>query len=118
MRSPSPYRPTSRVSWRSTQPAAEVGPWQGGWGRWLSALWAGGNPFADSPWRQEHGALRDIGPHLLSYVTATLGPVECLTAVPGADDVTHLVVTHASGATSAGLVTHSASAAAEDFEFA
>jgi predicted dehydrogenase len=96
--------------------AAEAGPWQGGWGRWLSALWAGGSPFGESPWRQEHGALRDIGPHLVSYVTATLGPVASVTAVPGADDVAHLVFTHESGATSTGLVTHSA--AEEDFEFA
>ena len=98
--------------------AADVGPWQGAWGRWLSALWVGGNPFGESPWRQEHGALRDIGPHLFSYLTATLGPVTSLTALPGADDVTHLVVTHESGATSTGLLTHSVSEAAEDFELA
>jgi predicted dehydrogenase len=98
--------------------AAEVGPWQGGWGRWLSALWVEGVPFGKSPWRQEHGALRDIGPHLVSYVTATLGPVASLQAVPGSDDVTHLVFTHESGATSAGLLTHSATEAAEDFEYA
>ncbi len=113
------YEPATRA-WLAEveQTAAEVGPWQGGWGRWLSALWVDGNPFGGSPWRQEHGALRDIGPHLLSYLTAALGPVESLTALPGADDVTHLVVTHESGATSAGLLTHSASAAAEDFELA
>ena len=98
--------------------AAEVGPWQGGWGRWLSALWVGGNPFGASPWRQEHGALRDLGPHLFSYLVATLGPVRSLTAVAGAGDVAHLVVTHESGATSTGLLTHSASEASEDFEVA
>ena len=98
--------------------AAEAGPWQGAWGRWLSALWVEGNPFGDSPWRREHGALRDIGPHLLSYLTATLGPVETVTALPGPDDVTHLVLTHESGATSSGLVTHGAAKEAQDFEFA
>jgi predicted dehydrogenase len=98
--------------------AAEVGPWQGGWGRWLSALWVEGNPFGASPWRQEHGALRDLGPHLFSYLIATLGPVRSLTAVAGAGDVAHLVVTHESGATSTGMLTHSASKAAEDFEVA
>ena len=111
------FTPTTRA-WLAevNRTAAEVGPWQGGWGRWLSALWAEGSPFGESSWRQEHGALRDIGPHLVSYVTAALGPVASVTAVPGAEDVTHLVFTHESGATSAGLVTHSA--AEEDFEFA
>jgi predicted dehydrogenase len=98
--------------------AREVGPWQGGWGRWLSPVWVEDTPFGASPWRREHGALRDIGPHLFSYLTATLGPVTSLTALPGAADVTHLVVTHESGATSSGLVTHSASEAAQDFELA
>jgi predicted dehydrogenase len=111
------YDPTTRA-WLAEveRTAAEVGPWQGGWARWLSALWVEGNPFGGSPWRRQHGALRDIGPHLLSSLTATLGPVESVTAIAGADDVTHLVVAHESGATSAGLLTHSASAAAEDFE--
>src|SRR5215213_3849431 len=113
------FAPTTR-EWLAevNRTAAEVGPWQGGWGRWLSALWVEGNPFGGSPWRQQHGALRDIGPHLLSFLTATLGPVESLVALPGVEDVTHLVATHESGVTSAGLVTHSASEAAEDFEFA
>ena len=98
--------------------AAEAGPWQGGWGRWLSALWDEGLPDGASSWRSEHGALRDIGPHLFSWLTATLGPVVSVTAVPGPGDVSHLVVEHASGATSAGLVTHGAVKAAEDVEFA
>ena len=38
--------------------------------------------------------------------------------MPGSKDVIHLVLTHESGATSAGLLTHSASEAAEDFELA
>ena len=113
------YAPTTRA-WLAEveRAAAESGPWQGGWGRWLSALWVEGNPSEGSPWRQEHGALRDIGPHLLSYLTATLGPVASVVAVPGPEDVAHLVVTHESGVTSTGLVTHSASSAAEDFELA
>ncbi len=98
--------------------ADRSGPWQGAWGRWLSALWAGSSPFGGSAWRREHGALRDIGPHLFSYLTATLGPVASVAALPGAGDVTYLVVTHESGATSSGLLTHSAVEAAEEFEFA
>lgn len=113
------YTTTTREWLAEVEAAAEsAGPWQGAWGRWLSALRVEGNPFGESPWRQEHGALRDIGPHLLSYLTATLGPVASLAALPGAEDVTHLVLTHESGVTSTGLVTSAAAKAAEDFEFA
>ena len=113
------YEPATRA-WLAEveRGAAEAGPWQGGWGRWLSALWDEGLPAGASSWRSEHGALRDIGPHLLSWLTAVLGPVRSLTAVPGHGDVVHLVVEHVSGATSAGLVTHEAVKAAEDVEFA
>ena len=31
--------------------------------------------FAGSPWRQEHGALFDLGPHAIDLVDAALGPV-------------------------------------------
>ena len=31
--------------------------------------------FAGSPWRREHGALLDIGPHALDLVDAALGPI-------------------------------------------
>ena len=113
------YTATTRAWLAEVEQAAHRdGPWQGAWGRWLSALWVGTSPFGGSAWRREHGALRDIGPHLFSYLTATLGPVASLTALPGAGDVTHLVVTHESGATSSGLLTHSAVEAAEDFELA
>ena len=113
------FHPATR-EWlgRVEQAAAAAGPWQGGWGRWLSALWDEGLPAGASSWRSEHGALRDIGPHLFSWLTATLGPVASLTAVPGTGDVVHLVVVHESGATSAGLVTHSAVEAAADVELA
>lgn len=31
--------------------------------------------FASSPWRQEHGALLDLGPHALDLIDVALGPV-------------------------------------------
>lgn len=41
------------------------------------------NPFSASPWRHEHGALWDIGPHALARVCAVLGPVARASAVRG-----------------------------------
>ena len=38
----------------------------GGHASWLSSL--AGSPFDASPWRKEHGALWDIGPHALSVL--------------------------------------------------
>ena len=78
----------------------EVGGWRGGWVRWFSALQEPGNPFGASPWRHEAGALWDTGPHALSALTATLGPISSLTAVAGQGDEVHLVARHESGQTS------------------
>ena len=55
--------------------------WHGAWVRWFSALQEPGNPFGASPWRHEAGGLWDTGPHALSTLTATLGPISSLTAV-------------------------------------
>ena len=78
----------------------DVGGWRGGWVRGFSALQEPGNPFGASPWRHEAGALWDVGPHALSTLMATLGPISSLTAVAGARDEVHLVVRHESGQTS------------------
>ncbi|MEO6510916.1 MAG: Gfo/Idh/MocA family oxidoreductase [Nocardioides sp.] len=74
--------------------------WRGGWVRWFSALQEPDNPFGASPWRHEAGALWDTGPHALSIMMATLGPITSLTAVAGAGDEVHLVVRHGTGQTS------------------
>lgn len=42
--------------------------------RWLSGSLLGG-PYATSTWRAEHGALLDIGPHVIDLLDAALGPV-------------------------------------------
>lgn len=76
------------------------GGWLGAWTLWLTALDAPDNPFRDSPWRWERGALWDIGPHVLSTLDATLGPVTHLRALPGQGDAVTLVLRHESGATS------------------
>jgi predicted dehydrogenase len=71
----------------------------GGAGSWLASL--AGSPFDASPWRHEHGALWDIGPHALSLLVPALGPVMEVQAGAGLRDTVHLVLTHASGAGSA-----------------
>jgi predicted dehydrogenase len=59
------------------------------------------SPFADSPWRQEKGALWDVGPHALSVLLPVLGEVrEVAAAAHGPGDTVHLVLRHTSGASS------------------
>jgi predicted dehydrogenase len=77
-----------------------TGGWLGGSLRWLAALGTPGNPYAQSQWRWDRGALWDIGPHALSTLSATLGPITSIEAMGGPLDLVHLVLTHESGATS------------------
>jgi predicted dehydrogenase len=85
--------------------------WSGGHGEWLGAALTPENPF-DTQWRHEHGGLWDLGPHVLSLLWASLGPVTRVSATGGAADLTHLVLAHESGATSTATVTLSAPPAA------
>lgn len=87
------------------------GGWSGGVAVWLGSALHPGNPF-NTPWRREKGGLWDLGPHVVSLLWACLGPVTSVDAAPGAEDVTHLVLRHESGATSTATVTLSAPAAA------
>jgi predicted dehydrogenase len=97
---------------------------RGGWftahGSWLGDLYgphAGESPFAASPWRREKGGLWDVGPHVLSVLIPLLGDVtEVTTAVRTEPDLTHLVLTHASGVSSSVAVTLSAPAGASGTE--
>src|SRR6202012_604546 len=85
--------------------------WSGGAAIWLGTSLAAENPF-NTPWRQEKGALWDLGPHLVGMLWACLGPVPEVTAVAGKADVTHLVLRHESGVTSTVTTTQSAPEAA------
>jgi predicted dehydrogenase len=76
----------------------------GGHGSWLSSL--AGSPFDDSPWRHEHGALWDIGPHVLALLVPALGPVVSVQAGSGLRDTVHLVLGHASGVASTVTLSH------------
>lgn len=93
-----------------------TGGWRGGWMRWFSALQQPDNPFGASPWRHERGALWDTGPHALSTLSAVLGPVESVSAIPGAGDLVTLVLRHRSGPTSTVVLTQFAPPAAECVE--
>ncbi|MGY2873888.1 putative dehydrogenase [Marmoricola sp. URHA0025 HA25] len=72
----------------------------GGAAWWYAGHAAAGSPFASSPWRQQEGALWDVGPHALSGLLPALGPVTAITGSRGHGDLAHLVLTHESGATS------------------
>ena len=97
--------------------AQATGGWRGGSVRWLASLGEPGDPFMKSPWRRERGALWDIGPHAISSMTAVLGPVGGIVAVGGQEDLVHLVMRHASGATSTATLSLFSPAAASTQEF-
>ncbi len=73
--------------------------WSGGTAIWLGASLQPDSPF-NTPWRQQKGALWDLGPHLVGMLWACLGPVTSVTAIAGQGDVTHLVLRHEGGASS------------------
>jgi predicted dehydrogenase len=87
------------------------GGWSGGVAVWLGAALQPDSPF-NTPWRQVKGGLWDLGPHVVAMLWACLGPVTSVTAVAGGTDVTHLVLRHSGGASSAATVTLSAPLAA------
>ncbi len=86
--------------------------WSGGTAVWLGSALAEGSPF-NTPWRREKGGLWDLGPHLVSLLWASLGPVTAVTADAGTGDVTHLILHHKGGASSAVAVTLCAPEAAD-----
>ena len=63
-----------------------------------TSIYEPGNPYGSSPWRQQHGALWDIGPHALSVLLPVLGPVTNLHALRGLDDEVEVITKHVSGA--------------------
>jgi predicted dehydrogenase len=91
------------------------GGWAGGVSAWLGSALRESNPF-NTPWRRDKGGLWDVGPHMISLLWASLGPVTSVTADAGPADVTHLVLHHQGGATSTTTVTLSATEAAAGVE--
>ncbi|HEY4024375.1 MAG TPA: Gfo/Idh/MocA family oxidoreductase [Pseudonocardiaceae bacterium] len=86
------------IEWLAS--ARQRGDWTGGDARWYaSALRAG--QYAGSAWRQEQGALMDVGPHVLDLLDAALGKItDVLAAHRSPADLWHLVLGHENGATS------------------
>ncbi|WP_369387020.1 Gfo/Idh/MocA family protein [Streptomyces sp. CG1] len=80
---------------------AAVTGWFTARAQWLGAVFTSDSPFASSPWRREKGALWDVGPHALSVLLPVLGDVrQVVAAVHGPADTVHLVLDHATGASS------------------
>ncbi|MFF4869211.1 Gfo/Idh/MocA family protein [Streptomyces sp. NPDC000961] len=96
------------ASWIEEQAAADG--WFLGEAHWLGSLYGSGSTseYAASPWRREKGGLWDVGPHVLSVYLPVLGDVTEITAAPGPGDTRHLVLRHASGASSTATLTLSA----------
>lgn len=86
--------------------------WRGGSLQWFSALQDTDNPFGRSPWRQQRGALWDLGPHAISSLTAALGPIVEVSAVGGPADLVVLTFTHESGVVSTATLSQFAPPAA------
>jgi predicted dehydrogenase len=81
-----------------------TGNWTGAYAIWLGSALSQSSPF-DTPWRRVHGGLWDLGPHAVSLLSASLGPVVSVLADSGPADVTHLVLHHDGGVTSTVTVT-------------
>ncbi|MFE5512932.1 Gfo/Idh/MocA family protein [Streptomyces sp. NPDC056529] len=96
------------ASWIAERAAADG--WFLGEAHWLGSLYGSGSTseYAASPWRREKGGLWDVGPHVLSVYLPILGDVTEITAAPGPGDTHHLVLRHASGASSTATLTLSA----------
>jgi len=74
--------------------------WNAGYVRMYASIFEPGNPFGQSPWRRERGALWDIGPHGLSILLPVLGPVDRVVAERGRGDTVTVLLHHESGAAS------------------
>ena len=53
-----------------------------------------------TPWRREHGALLDLGPHVIDVLQAALGPIEAITSAGDPCRWITLTAVHAGGAIS------------------
>jgi predicted dehydrogenase len=71
--------------------------WHAGRAVLHASVFRTGSPFGASPWRRERGGLWDIGPHALSLLLPTLGPVDRVAAMAGPHDTTHVLLRHRAG---------------------
>ncbi len=106
------FQPDARA-WLEDVTAA--GGWHGGQVLWLGSVYAESSPF-NTPWRRDKGGLWDLGPHAVALLWAILGPVTSVTADTGRGDLSHLVLHHEGGATSAVTLTLGAPEPADGFD--
>ncbi|MFR9674906.1 Gfo/Idh/MocA family protein [Streptomyces sp. TR06-5] len=96
---------TATADWIDARAAADG--WLLGRADWLSPVFGGADsPYSASPWRQEKGALWDVGPHALSVLLPVLGDVTEVAAAAGPGDTVHLTLRHEGGASSTVSVSH------------
>ena len=88
--------------------------WTGGAGLWLGSALNDENPF-NTPWRHDKGGLWDLGPHAISVLWKTIGPISAVRAEAGEGDLVHLVLSHDDGRTSTVTMTLRAPDAADGF---
>ncbi|MET0191200.1 MAG: Gfo/Idh/MocA family oxidoreductase [Pseudonocardia sediminis] len=87
-------------AWLDAIGGGPAGPDTTGSARWLSGALLGG-PYAGSGWRAEHGALLDIGPHVIDLLDAALGRVVGVDLAHRAEpDLWRFGLAHAGGARS------------------
>jgi predicted dehydrogenase len=86
------------------------GGWMGSQTGWFGDSLMESSPF-NTPWRRDKGALWDIAPHAVSLLWPALGPVTGVTADAGPADVSHLILHHEGGASSAITVSQNGGAA-------
>lgn len=94
---------TSRFTANQADWLAEVQQrtdWHSGHVRMYASIFEPGNPFGESQWRRDRGALWDIGPHALSTLLPALGPVSHVIADRGPGDLVTVVMHHESGGAS------------------
>ncbi|MCW3814793.1 Gfo/Idh/MocA family oxidoreductase [Micromonospora sp. DR5-3] len=98
---------------------AAAGGWQHARATMFAYIYQPGNPYGNSQWRRDRGALWDIGPHALSLILPVLGRVTQVAAMDGPSGLVHLLLTHDGGATSSLSLTLEAPAEAvtRDFVF-
>jgi predicted dehydrogenase len=89
--------------------------WTGGQAVWLGGSTDDASPF-NTPWRREKGGLWDLGPHAISVLWASLGPVTSVTADAGLGDVRHLVLHHDDGRASTATLTVTAPPGLDGFD--
>lgn len=74
--------------------------WRGARVTWFGSIYQPDNPYKGSRWRQDCGALWDVGPHALSLLLPVLGGVTHVEATPAHRDTVELTLSHTAGGVS------------------